>query len=283
MLDQTSNRAGYVADGVRVVPKVLAPAQIVRLRAAVEDIVAQAPVVRDGVTPYFAADGTQAVAYDGGYYVEYLSRNAPRLAALLGESALPSLACELLGCDEVMFWRDEIHYKNPASSGNATPWHHGVGSFPFKGEDALTLWLPLTDVGPDSGPLLTVADTHRDTGFRYRPPTRSPAAGDDGSAYRTIPDFDAEAAAGRCRIDRWTMRAGTALGFHPYTVHGSLPNRAETPRIAYVSRWLGRDARYAPDMYSVLEPGIDPAALKDGLPDSPLFPRFGRAGLDTST
>lgn len=276
MLDQTSARASYVANGVCVMPDVLAPAQIARIRAAVEEIVAQAPADRDGVTPYLAADGTQAVAYDGGYYIEYLSRNAPRLAALLAGSALPSVACELLGCDEVMFWRDEIHYKNPASRGNATPWHHGVGSFPFKGEDALTLWLPLTDVGPDSGPLLTVADTHVDTGFRYRPPTRMPAAEDDGSLYRKIPDFDALATDGKCRIDRWTMRAGTALGFHPYTVHGSLPNRSGTPRIAYVSRWLGHDARYQPDMYSVLEPGIDPGTLTNGLPDSALFPRFGR-------
>lgn len=274
MLDQTGNRARYVADGACVVPDVLAPEQIARIRAAVEEIVAQAPAGHSGVTPYLTADGTQAVAYDGGYYVEYLSRNAPPLAALLTASALPSIAAELLGCDEVMFWRDEIHYKNPASGGNATPWHHGVGSFPFKGEDVMTLWLPLTDVGPDDGPLLTVADTHVDTSFRYRPPTRTRAAEDDGSLYRTIPDFDALAAAGGCRIDRWTMRAGTALGFHPHTVHGSLPNRGATPRIAYVSRWMGRDARYEPDMYSVLEPGIDPAALKDGLPDGPLFPRF---------
>lgn len=277
MLDQTGPRASYVANGACVVPDVLAPAPIARLRAAVADIVAQAPAEREGVTPYLAADGTQAVAYDGGYYIEYLSRNAPRLAALLGGSALPSVACELLDCDEVMFWRDEIHYKTPASGSNATPWHHGIGSFPFKGEDALTLWLPLTDVGPDDGPLLTVADTHRDTGFRYRPPTRMPADADDGRLYRTVPDFDALAMEGECRIDRWTMRAGSALGFHPHTVHGSLPNRSATPRIAYVSRWLGRDARYEPDMYSVLEPGVDPAALRNGLPDSPLFPRFRRA------
>jgi ectoine hydroxylase-related dioxygenase (phytanoyl-CoA dioxygenase family) len=274
MLDQTGARARYVADGVCVVPDVLAPDQTARLRAAVEEIVAQAPAAVDGVTPYLAADGTQAVAYDGGYYVEYLSRNAPRLAALLAQSALPSVARTLLGCDEVMFWRDEIHYKHGASGGNATPWHHGVGSFPFKGEDALTLWLPLTDVGPDDGPLLTVADTHRDTGFRYRPPTRAAVPEDDGSLYRTVPDFDALAAEGRCRIDRWTMRAGTALGFHPHTVHGSLPNRGGAPRIAYVSRWLGADARYDPDMYSVLEPGVDADTLRDGLPDSPLFPRF---------
>ena len=277
MLDHTGSRASYLANGVCVVPDVLAPAQTARLRAAVEEIVAQAPAVVDRVTPYLAADGTQAVAYDGGYYVEYLSRSAPRLAALLAESALPAVARELLGCDEVVFWRDEIHYKHAASGGNATPWHHGAGSFPFKGEDALTLWLPLTDVGPDDGPLLTVADTHRDTSFRYRPPTRCAATEDDGSVYRTIPDFDALAAEGRCRIDRWTMRAGTALGFHPYTVHGSGPNRGGAPRIAYVSRWLGRDARYEPDVYSVVEAGIDAAVLRDGLPDSPLFPRFRAA------
>lgn len=278
MLDPSHHRARYLAEGIALVPDVLPPAQIERLHAAVAEIVAQAPAdVRD-VTPYLAADGTQAVAYPGGYYVEHLSQHAPRLADLLAASDLPRLACDLLGCDEVVFWRDEIHYKTPNSDANATPWHHGAASFPFKGEDALTLWLPLTEVGDQDGPLLTIAGTHRDTQVRYRPPTRARAADDDGATYRTIPDFDALAAAGGARIDRWTMAAGGALGFHPYLVHGSAPNRGGRPRIAYVSRWLGRDARYEPDAYSVAEPGIDVAALRDGLPDDPAFPRFRRAG-----
>lgn len=270
-------RVRYLADGACLLRNALDADQIAFLREAVFGLIGQAPVGGEGVQPFFADDGTQVVKYDGGFYVEYLSRHCDHIRQMLESTMLPNLACGILDAEEVTFWRDEVHYKSANTQTNATPWHHGAGSFPFKGADALTIWIPITRVTIQDGPLQTVRESHLDMSKRFRPPTRTPSVADDGDIYVDVPNFTALNDAGTVDVTTWIMEPGDALAFHPYTVHGSLPNIAGSERIAYVSRWLGDDVRYEPDAYSVPEPAINASNLHDGRPIDPLFPRFRRS------
>lgn len=267
-------RDNYLQNGSCMFRNALDSNQIAILLSCVSKWISESPFGAEGVQPFIAKDGTQVVKYDGGYYAEYLSRNCAEVSDMLAKSVIPDLACSILGTDDVVFWRDEIHYKNSGMRTNATPWHHGIGSFPFKGTDILTIWIPITRITEDNGPLRTISGSHLDISKRFRPPTRLPSTEDDGDLYFDIPNFDRMIEVGTADVVTWIMDPGDALAFHPYTVHGSLPNKAPVERIAYASRWLGRDARYLPDAYSVLEPGIDASSLCNGRPTGPQFRNF---------
>lgn len=269
-------RDRYLEDGACLIEAVLDTASIETLKDVIADLNGQAPQAASSVQPFLAKDGTQVVKYDGGLYVEYLSRNVSKLRDFLRNSRIPQIVCDILDADKATFWRDEVHLKSGGSSTNATPWHHGIGSFPFKGEDVLTLWMPLTPVSIEDGPLRTIRGSHRVLDRRYRPPTRAAQSGVGSHLYCDVPDFDRLSQEDQVEVVTWTMAPGDALAFHPYTVHSSLPNIGPRDRIAYNSRWLGRDARYEPDVYSVAEPELGEEVIVEGLPDNASFPTFMR-------
>lgn len=210
------------------------------------------------------------VKYDGGAYVEFLSRDDPAFMQLLFASHLPRLAAKIMRVRQVTFWRDEVHYKESGSATNKTPWHHGMGSFPFKGQQVLTVWVPLTPITNEDSPLQSIIGSHRQTAVRYRPPTRVPEA--DIPGYVEVPDFDAQIARGELDVATWTSAPGDAVFFHPFSVHGAPPNTGGHPRMAYVSRWLGDDALWQPDAFSVNDMGAEAELIVDGRPTGPLFP-----------
>ena len=196
---------------------------------------------------------------------------------MLYESALPRLACAALGAESVTFWRDEAHYKIPRMTTNATPWHHDIAGIPFKGRDIVTIWISLAPISECTGPLRTISKSHLDMTRRYRPPSRSVAADDDGSLYLDMPDFDHLIDIGDMQAETWVMETGDGLIFDSHTVHCSLPNSSQDPRIAYATRWIGADAHYEPDVYSVTDPAISIESLSNGRPSGADFKVFSLA------
>jgi len=272
--DRGSLHEEYSTFGACLVKGALSPDEVEIVRNAVDSWISQAPDGAEGVQPFHASDGTQVVKYDGGYYAEALSRTCPSIRKMLRGSAVPRIACRALGAESITFWRDEAHYKTPSMLTNATPWHHDIAGIPFKGRDIVTVWISLAPIGESVGPLRTVSKSHLDMAKRYRPPSRTVAPDDDGSLYLNMPDFDALIAAGELEAKTWTMATGDGLIFDSHTVHCSLPNTSQTARIAYATRWIGADARYAPDVYSVTDPAIDVELLSDGRPSGPEFSVF---------
>ena len=134
-----------------------------------------------------------------------------------------------------------------------------------------TVWIPLHDIDPDQAPLRTITASHLRREARFLPPTREDRALAPG--YRFIPDFDAMIRAGDVAVRTWTVRAGDAVIFHPYTIHGAAPLHGSRPRIAYTTRWLGADTTWQPNPHCTIDQALTRADLApgDSLPES-LFP-----------
>lgn len=218
------------------------------------------------------SDHMVVVKYDHGAYAEFLSRDDSAFMRILLASRLPRLAARIMRVGRTTFWRDEAHFKQSGSTSNRTPWHHGIGSFPFKGQHVLTAWVPLTTVTMEDSPLQSILGSHLAQDVRYRPPTRT--EGENLPGYAPPPDFDAQIARGEAKVETWTASPGDAVLFHPFSVHGAPPNVGGRSRLAYVSRWLGDDAQWQPDAYSVDDMGAEADLIVDGRPTGPLFPEL---------
>ncbi|WP_426746424.1 phytanoyl-CoA dioxygenase family protein [Myxococcus faecalis] len=260
--------ADYHENGAVLIRNVLSAEAVGAFVEALDAVLArQTQTQRIGPNAVFVKQG-------GSLFFEFLSRDLPFFAGFLKQSAVASVVSQLLELDEVQFWRDEVHYKESGSSSNGTPWHHGIASIPFKGEQTPTVWLPMTAVSEDASPLQTIAGSHRHQSVRYRPPTRRETTALN-RGYEDTPDFDTLITEGGLEVQTWTAQAGDAVIFHPYTVHGAPPNVSGRRRIAYVSRWMGEEALYQPDEYSTVDPWLDPATMiVDGRPSRTWFPPF---------
>lgn len=256
----------YDRDGVVRIAGALDPTEVSELSERIMAI-----LDRYGETAKIS-DNMVVVKYDGGAYVEFLSRDDQAFMRHLLASRLPQLAARIMRIGKVTFWRDEAHFKQRGNATNKTPWHHGAGSFPFKGRQILTIWVPLTPITMEDSPLQSILGTHRQQAVRYRPPTRTDAP--DLPGYADIPDFDAQIAQGELDVATWTSAPGDAVLFHPFSVHGAPPNTGGRDRLAYVSRWLGDDALWQPDAFSVNDMGAEAELIVDGRPTGPLFPEL---------
>lgn len=263
--DHDALKASYCRDGVALAKGALSQDEAREVHRTVEDLISQHEETRP------LGDDAVIVRYDGGAYFECLSRKFSKIREFILASNLPKLASTVLGADNVTLWRDEIHYKFSGAPKNATPRHHGAGSFPFAGDDVLTIWVALTDIGLTDAPLRTVTGSHHDASIRFRPPTRDRAI-PLISGYADPPDFDALGERGDVDLVTWLVEPGDAIMFHPFTVHGSFPNQGLRPRMAFVTRWLGPNARWAPNEYSVLDQSINTDNLIDGKPSGTYFP-----------
>ena len=188
------------------------------------------------------------------------------------DSPAAEIAARLMGSQKVNIFFDQLLVKEPGTE-EPTPWHHDLPYWPVEGEQISTLWLALDHVTADSGAVEYVRGSHR-WGKQFHP---AAFAGDD--RYNTdlprMPDFEAE----RDTLDlvQFELEPGDCTLHHGLTVH-SAPGNAQTTRRrrAYVMRWAGDDAVYAPGeniMPILWKPKVEPG----GPIDCDLWPVIWRA------
>lgn len=216
--------------------------------------------------------GDNAVVANSGALAIYsfLARDFPAFRMLAQDNHLAAAIASIVGSTSVAFWCDEIFVKEASAENNGTPWHHDIAAWPFKGRQLPTLWIALTDVSADASPLMTITGSHGRSSTMFPPPRESDGALELG--YEVAPNFDALLKQSTVTARTWTLRAGDAVLFHPYTIHGAPPNRSAAPRAALSMRWIGDDVRLRPDSYSVIDPllchngrWLDTAAAKRAL------------------
>ncbi len=162
------------------------------------------------------------------------------------ESGAAELVAKVIESSTARLWFDALFYKDGIEPRTATPWHHDITSFSFKGNMIPSLWIALTDVDEDSAPLVTLPGSHLEQEFQYRPPPSDP----------NIPlppkhierdDLEKRVEGMTEGLQQWTVNKGDAVILHPWLVHGSLPHRKEnSPRLGFSTRWLGDDTVFAP-------------------------------------
>ena len=191
-------------------------------------------------------------------------------------SPCAEIAAQVLGADEVRLFYDQVFVKEPDTA-ERTDWHHDLPFWPMRGNDIASVWVALTDVGPENSQLEYVAGSHK-WGKFYA------AAVPDKDAHfmsglEPCPDFSLRRDDPALRFLRWRMQAGDCLVHHPLVVHGSDGNFSlARRRVAISTRYMGADVRWDPRPATFAITG-DPQIAAGAYPaDDDVFPVVWRRG-----
>lgn len=158
---------------------------------------------------------------------QYLERSG--LDALINGAGTLDLAGQLLQGDAHLY----LPFTAVKAAGGGGQFHMHQDNSYTQHEPAvgsLNIWVALVDMTPENGCLLVVPRSHR-TGQ-----LDSHNAG-DGDNHQEV-DFDPDL------VFPVRMRAGDAVAFTRWTVHGSGRNTTATPRVAYALQYHRSDVKY---------------------------------------
>ncbi|MEO7369218.1 MAG: phytanoyl-CoA dioxygenase family protein [Ilumatobacteraceae bacterium] len=254
--ETTALAAAFRRDGVVVVRKVLAQAQLDRLADAVdENLESPGPFAID----YTPKD--QAGRFFGDY-VNWERIGGYRDLALNGP--LADLAAELLG-ETPRFFHEHTLVKEQDTS-EVTPWHHDEPYYCVDGATNVSLWVSLDPVPRRAGVEFIVGSHLWGRRFVPRKFVDHTAFVADARGFEMVPDIEADR--DQHEIVSYDIEPGDVIAFHYRTLH-SAPGTAgltTTRRRAVSFRYLGSDARFAtrPWLHS---PPYDPITPGDPLDD----------------
>ena len=138
---------------------------------------------------------------------------------LLSEGPLGDLAVDLLGPD-VKFYQAKLNFKSPRG-GTEVRWHQDAPFFPHTNHAVLTMGVYLDDCSLAQGPLEIIPGSHKGEVYNHYDAAgewRGEMSADDGAKVAGVAPRVFDGAAG-------------AVTVHNYrTVHGSKPNRSDSPR-----------------------------------------------------
>ena len=184
----------------------------------------------------------------------YLWREVPAVRDFVFGSGVARLAGELLESQRVRFYFDHLLVKEPHTP-NPTPWHQDIPYWPFLGRQIASVWVSATDLTVEESSLEFIRGSHRWN--KYFTPKAFTASGSkwaEANAGDELPDI--EAARGDFDVIGFDVKAGDALVFSAWTVHGSPGNAGDRRRVALSTRWLGDDATWDP------RPAADPSVTQ---------------------
>ncbi len=161
-------------------------------------------------------------------------RHDERFRRVAMNRALAGVACRLLGADDVLLMEDNIVVKEPGSG--VVPFHQDYSYWPLATPSAVTVWIALDDMDSSNGSMQVAKGTHR---LGERLPL---SFGDCRSLMREhwpeVAEVPQDPTGDGHEVVTYSMTAGQC-GFHDAMVwHGSLPNRSDQRRIAYVIRYV---------------------------------------------
>ena len=162
---------------------------------------------------------------DGLRINDYVSMQNRDLWSLVFNPLLGAIAARLSGSRAVRLWHDQMIFKPLDQSGTKTciGWHTDRAYWrTCTSDNMLTAWMPFQNCDEAMGPLMVVAGSHLWGGNEN---LRSFHTNDE-SGLREI--FETQGRA--VDIVRFTLEVGQVSFHHCLTIHGSGPNRSETPR-----------------------------------------------------
>lgn len=189
----------------------------------------------------------------------YLWPVNPQIKAFAMDSGVAAIAGQLMESQYCRLYFDHLLVKEPGTSAR-TPWHQDVPYWPFGGKKIASSWVALSDVSVAESAMEFVRGSHSD-GTYYAPavfgdPAKSASTGwQTQSESEPVPDIEAN----RQDFDivGWDMKAGDAVFFSAWLLHGACGNASpDKRRMAISIRWLGDDAIWSP------HPGSDPTVTQ---------------------
>ena len=152
----------YREVGVAHVPGVFSRDWVERMTRVIDSVVTG---LRDGSIAFGPHETMRDVEFeDHDGYVRLVNAywRVPEMQALVEECGCAEVVADVIGSDEMRAWVDGTFLKEGSKEETATPWHNDECLFPFSGEHSPSMWVALTDMGPDNAPLLTLAGSNRD-------------------------------------------------------------------------------------------------------------------------
>jgi phytanoyl-CoA hydroxylase len=215
----------YKDEGYLCLPGLVESAAVPGLRDEVLDVLEAGGVARDAL---HQASGT---ADKLRQFSQYLTGSS--LDELINGAAMLAVASRLIGGPAIRY----LPFTAVKVGGGGGTFHFHQDNNYTRHEPALgsiNIWVALGDMTPANGCLQIVPRSHRaDLDSR---------ASDDGDGHRQVDVEPLSAVPIR-------MRAGDAVAFSRWTVHGSGPNTTEQPRVAYALQYHRADVRaYRPDL-----------------------------------
>jgi ectoine hydroxylase-related dioxygenase (phytanoyl-CoA dioxygenase family) len=199
----------------------------------------------------------------------YLWRSHSDVRAFAFESGVAGLVGQLMGSRTARLYFDHLLIKEPRTLA-PTPWHQDIPYWPFQGRQIASAWVALTDATLQGSAMEFVRGSHND-GRVYRPEVFGSAEKSVSASWQTksqaerVPDIEARRK--DFDITGWDMRAGDAVVFSAWVLHGARGNAsAAQQRVALSTRWLGDDAVWAPSE------GADPTVTQADVCVAPGMP-----------
>ena len=154
------------------------------------------------------------------------------LAELASEPAVLDLAEQIVGPD-ILLWSTEFFIKQPGD-GRYVPWHVDDTYWHIEPEVQTTVWIALSDVGPDNGPLRYIRGSHLEA---RKPIVSAPSADNMLISGQMAQDID------ESRAVDVLLRAGEAAIHDSRALHASDRNTGIDARIGIAARFISTSVR----------------------------------------
>jgi phytanoyl-CoA hydroxylase len=228
-----AQREQYEQNGFLVVETLLEPAEVQRLLARLDRVIADGgrpAAIRVQVEPGLAGSPeAQGARADSIRKVEGLAEHDPVFHSLARDPRLLRVFRDLLGPDLKLF-RDALMMK-PARHGSAKPYHQDSAYWAIEPPALASCWLALDPATTENGCMRVLPGSHRWGALEHQhlADYQVDEAGLDTAGEVSVP-----------------LSAGGALFFHSMLLHATAPNASPRPRRAMIlslmsarSRWVG--------------------------------------------
>ena len=209
----------------------------------------------------------------------------PSFKEIVFGSPAARIGAQIMGADRVNLVFDFISVKEP-NSDKPTAWHQDAPGNPVEGPQAMSMWISLDEVTPESGALRFIRGSHK-WGRRFEPTGSGDVTVHEN--YRGRPDDapqpegledmpNIEANPGDYDIVTIGAKPGDAIVFDMLMCHAAGSNQTDRRRRAIGLRFAGEQATYAVRNTRLsIHPNID-VGIEDGAhfppdPEHHIFPQ----------